>query len=74
MPGQLRSNVTCPVCGLPLDALTDSTDSSGVKRKYYHGKDPQNPKLRCRNPCKMFFDSLEVAQTERRSLEVEHVS
>ncbi len=71
MPGQLRTDVRCPVCGVPLVALADETSASGVKRVLYHDKDPEaSPKARRPLPCRLRFGNLKQAQYERRLLEV----
>lgn len=68
VPGQLRSDATCPVCGDPLDAIVDTTNFAGVVRQYYHDK--RGPKLRRRLPCKMGFSDYEEAKRQRDGLEV----
>ncbi len=75
MPGQLKSSACCPVCGVPLVALVDESSSAGVRRKFYHDKDPQaSAKARRPLPCTKVFGSsfidCESAQRERRALEV----
>lgn len=68
MPGQLKSDAKCPICGEPLEALVDETSGDGVKRVYYHGK--LFPKRRRMLPCRRVFVSHVIAHEERYALEV----
>ena len=36
MPGELKPDALCPKCGDPLLVLTDTSNTDGVKREYYH--------------------------------------
>lgn len=75
MPGQLRADALCPVCGNPLDALVDESSATGVKRTYYHGKLRRglqlgkHPKARRMLPCKVKFTDFGKAHDERWALE-----
>ena len=67
MPGLLRPDANCPLCGDPLDFLVDETSTDAVKRTYYHGK--RHP-VRRQLPCKQTFVSHTKAHLERQMLEV----
>ena len=73
MPGTLRPDAHCPVCGDPLIGIVDATSAAGVVRKYFHGKDPERPKCRRALPCKRVFSVVQVAMAgaERRGLELQ---
>jgi hypothetical protein len=73
MPGQLKPDARCPLCEVPLLALVDTSNSEGVKRQYFHDKDPQaSPRARRPLPCKQYFASHVKASIERYALEVHH--
>jgi hypothetical protein len=56
---------------VPLIALVDTTNSQGVKRKYFHDKDPEaSPKARRPNPCAKNFNDFDLAAKERNGLEI----
>ncbi len=71
MPGQLRSDAACPVCGVPLLGLMDETSADTVKRTFYHDKDPQaSRKARRPLPCKQRYTDKAMADRLRRTLEI----
>ncbi len=71
MPGLLKASACCPVCGVPLVALVDETNSAGVRRKFYHDKDPEaSPKVRRPLPCVEYYADYDLAQRDRKALEV----
>jgi hypothetical protein len=71
MPGDLKPDAKCPLCGVPLIALVDTSNTDGVERRYYHDKDPEaSPKARRPNPHKQYFVSHVEASLERQGLEI----
>jgi hypothetical protein len=66
MPGQLRSDAKCPVCGFSFGALVDTSNVDGVMREYHH-YDPDRKSSTC---CKRFFKNHDAANMERRALEM----
>jgi hypothetical protein len=67
MPGELKRDAACPVCGDPLLYLVDSSNSHGVIRTYYHERN--SPKARRRRPCVQGFNDHDVAHRARLKLE-----
>lgn len=70
MPGQLRSNAKCPMCGDSLMGIVDTSGSIYITREYHHEK--PSPKARRRRFCKRYFTgTVEVseAKQERHNLE-----
>lgn len=69
MPGQLKSDAECPICGDGLVALVDtSSKEDGVKREYFH-KRREGAQRRRRKCVKQFRDFMSAGR-ERRALEV----
>lgn len=71
MPGLLKPSACCPVCDVPIVALVDESSTYGVKRKFYHDKDPQASR-KARRPllCRLNYTDHAVAALDRRLLEV----
>ena len=70
MPGQLRPNAKCPMCGEGLMAIVDTSQTLEVIREYHHEK--ASPKARRRRFCKRKFSGfheVEAAKRERWALE-----
>jgi hypothetical protein len=67
MPGELKPDAVCPLCEHPLLMITDTTNSDGVTREYYHQK--LGPKHRRKRFCRQYFVSHVKAQLERDELE-----
>lgn len=67
VPGQLKRNARCPVCGTDLCAITDWSSADGVVREYFHRKG--SPKARRKRRCIRQFSSSSLAQAERAGLE-----
>ena len=68
MPGQLKKNAVCPVCGDPLEALVDTSNARVVKREYFHSTAKGKHKRRLR--CVREFEDFNLAGNERYNLEV----
>jgi len=71
MPGLLRPNAVCPVCGDGLEVIVDTSSILEVVREYHHEK--PSPKARRRRYCKKTFSGYiecEAAKLERKMLEV----
>lgn len=60
MPGRLRDDANCPVCGRNLVAIVDTSNSDGVKREYFHDT---------RGDCKRFFKDHDEAQRDEAQRE-----
>ncbi len=74
MPGQLKSDAKCPICGDGLMAICDTSRIEGIShiidREYHHEKEGKRRRLRF---CKRrFVGRVETAMgdLERKSLEV----
>jgi hypothetical protein len=72
MPGLLKSTAVCPMCGNPLLAIVDETNSKRVRREYYHEK--MFSKVRRKRRCVQIFTRLYDATLERERLEVAAIS
>ena len=66
MPGILRPDATCPLCGRTLTCLCDTTSQGGVQREYYH------PDIAV--PCVQVFLDFKKAHIERTMLEIASLS
>lgn len=60
MPGNLRADARCPLCGRPLVAILNLITQKAVTREYLHG-----PRTR---KCKKRFTNFEAADQERKDL------
>lgn len=72
MPGILKPDAICPVCGERLSAIVDTYSKDLMWREYFHGKD--SPIARRKRRCKRDFESKDVYFAERRALEEERVA
>ncbi len=68
MPGTLRPDAHCPVCGDPLLAIFDQSSNVRTTREYSHMKATLSKPVR--PPCTRVLD-IHKAGAERRGLEVE---
>jgi hypothetical protein len=70
MPGLLRADAKCPLCGDDLIAIADTSNSERIVRLYYHAKG--SPVVGRKRRCRFVFGPSEFgrAKTERRRLEV----
>lgn len=66
MPGILRPDSKCPLCGRELSCLCDTTSQGGVQREYFH------PNITA--PCVKTFTDFEKARIERTMLEIASLS
>lgn len=75
MPGTLRPDANCPMCGDPLLGITDETTDARVTREYFHAKvrraGPVRNSSARRPPCTRSFSDAHKAGAERRGLEVD---
>lgn len=65
MPGELRADAKCPVCGKDLACLIDETNNMRVRRQFWH---PENSKES--DTCIRVYTDFHKAHIDRTMLEV----
>jgi hypothetical protein len=68
MPGELKAEAVCPLCGEDLICIVDESNLARVRREYFHGKPTW--KARRKRRCVRVFADHDAAARERKALEV----